>query len=37
MKRGNKAAHIMASGPVGGVVGAIGVGQILGHKEHHRY
>ena len=30
---GSKAAHIMASGPVGGVVGAIGVGQILGHKN----
>jgi N-methylhydantoinase A len=30
---GSKAVHIMASGPVGGVMGAIGMGQILGHKN----
>jgi N-methylhydantoinase A len=30
---GSKAAHIMASGPIGGVMGAIGMGQILGHKN----
>lgn len=30
---GSKAAHIMASGPVGGVIGALGMGQSLGHKN----
>jgi N-methylhydantoinase A len=30
---GSKAAHIMASGPVGGVMGAISMGRILGHKN----
>jgi N-methylhydantoinase A len=30
---GSKAAHIMASGPVGGVMGAINMGRILGHKN----
>ena len=30
---GNKAAHILASGPVGGVMGAMSMGRILGHKN----
>jgi N-methylhydantoinase A len=30
---GSKAAHIMASGPVGGVMGAIAMGRTLGHKN----
>lgn len=30
---GNKAAHIMSSGPVGGVMGAMSLGRILGHKN----
>ncbi len=30
---GSKAAHIMASGPVGGVMGAISMGRTLGHKN----
>jgi N-methylhydantoinase A len=30
---GSKAAHIMASGPVGGVMGAISMGRMLGHKN----
>jgi N-methylhydantoinase A len=30
---GSKAAHIMASGPVGGVMGAISMGRILNHKN----
>ena len=30
---GDKAAHIMASGPVGGVMGAMSMGRILGHKN----
>jgi len=30
---GDKAAHIMASGPVGGVMGAMNMGRMLGHKN----
>lgn len=30
---GNKAAHILSSGPVGGVMGAIDLGRILGHEN----
>jgi N-methylhydantoinase A len=30
---GTKAAHIMSSGPVGGVMGAISLGRILGHNN----
>jgi len=30
---GDKAAHIMASGPVGGVMGALSMGRLLGHKN----
>ncbi|HSE86822.1 MAG TPA: hydantoinase/oxoprolinase family protein [Candidatus Binatia bacterium] len=30
---GRRAAHIMASGPVGGVMGAISMGRTLGHKN----
>jgi N-methylhydantoinase A len=30
---GDKAAHIMASGPVGGVLGAMNMGRMLGHKN----
>ena len=30
---GDKAAHIMASGPVGGVMGAMNMGRMLGHEN----
>jgi N-methylhydantoinase A len=30
---GDKAAHVMSSGPVGGVMGAISLGERLGHKN----
>ena len=30
---GHKAAHIMSSGPVGGVMGAMSLGESLGHKN----
>ncbi|MBI4489990.1 MAG: hydantoinase/oxoprolinase family protein [Deltaproteobacteria bacterium] len=30
---GNKAAHILSSGPVGGVMGAVSMGQMLGHEN----
>lgn len=30
---GNRAAHIMSSGPVGGVMGAISLGESLGHRN----